>query len=113
MSNIAQDYSFGGWLRTIRLSKGFTLRKAAQEMGMNAGNLSRLERSELNPPKSAYQIELICDALGCGDEVKFLKSLAFQFHLAVLTKEFNGDADENSKNRRQRGKQATFQVLYK
>lgn len=88
MSDITADYSFGGFLRRMRLRQELTLREAAKKLGMDAGNLSKLERSELDPPRSAKRIEQICRKLGIEDGTGLLKSLAFQHHLGILKSEF-------------------------
>src|SRR5690242_13068111 len=67
MSDIFRDYSFGGWIRHTRLEKRITLRDAAKAMGMHPGNLSKLERSELPPPKSATKVDEICNAIESPD----------------------------------------------
>jgi transcriptional regulator with XRE-family HTH domain len=92
VSDIFRDYSFGGWLSNFRMEQGITLREMAIKLGMDAGNLSKLERSELPPPKKAKRIVEICVALGKPDAVELLKSIAFQHHLSMLQKEFYGEA---------------------
>jgi transcriptional regulator with XRE-family HTH domain len=90
MSDITRDYSFGGWVRYLRVEKGLTLRAAADKLGMDPGNLSKLERSELAPPCTAHAVKRICKKLGLSeDNFVFLKSLAFQHHLSVLKTEFS------------------------
>jgi transcriptional regulator with XRE-family HTH domain len=84
---MTRDYSFGGWIRHLRIQNKITLREAAKLAGMDAGNLSKLERSELPPPKTASKVLELCYALNIV-ETDFLKSLAFQHHLAELRKEF-------------------------
>lgn len=88
MSDITRDYSFGGWLRHLRVERGITLRKASILLKMDVGNLSKLERSELAPPRSSKRIEKICKRLGIQDAFDLLRSVAFQHHLAILKEEF-------------------------
>ena len=88
MSDINRDYSFGGWLRQLRVEKNLTLREASARTGMDVGNLSKLERSELAPPRSVRRIRSICKSLGITKMSPLLESLAFQHHLALLSKEF-------------------------
>lgn len=89
MSDIFRDYSFGGWVRHMRTENGITLREACRRLGESgAANLSKLERSELPPPKKASKVDEICKAIGKPESSGFLKSLAFQHHLAELRKEF-------------------------
>ena len=90
MSDIFGDYSFGGWLRHIRVESRITLRELGRRTGdIGASNLSKLERSELTPPRKAKKIDELCAALGKPERAEFLKSLAFQHHLSDLIKEFN------------------------
>lgn len=90
MSDIFRDYSFGGWIRHIRTNNQITLRDAAKAMNTSPGNLSKLERSELPPPRKAKRVKEIVEAIGRNpDSVDLLLSLAFQHHLTELSKEFN------------------------
>lgn len=88
MSDIVRDYSFGGWLRHRRLEIGMTLRISAKHCRMDAGNYSKLERSELDPPRNAKKIQQMCNRLGMIEMVPLLLSLAFQHHLSILRNEF-------------------------
>lgn len=88
MSDIFRDYSFGGWISHERLEKGITLREMAKRLNCDPGNLSKLERGELPPPKKAGKIEEICKALDNPDLAELLKSIAFQHHLSALQEEF-------------------------
>ncbi len=89
MSDITRDYSFGGWLRHLRIKQGHTLRSAAERLEMDPGNLSKLERSELDPPKSAKRIKEICKSLGFSQSTEMLLGIALQHHLSALKAEFN------------------------
>lgn len=89
MSDITRDYSFGGWLKHLRHKKGLSLAAAANSIGMNNGNLSKLERSELAPPTRARAIEKILEGLDALDHLDLLKSIAFQHHLSKLKQEFD------------------------
>jgi transcriptional regulator with XRE-family HTH domain len=42
---------FGPWLKIRRIEAGYTLRAFALETGVDAGNLSKYERSVLPPPQ--------------------------------------------------------------
>jgi len=89
MSDIFRDYSFGGWLRNLRCEKELTLRKAAQRLKCDVGNLSKLERSELDPPRSAKRVLEICKAYGLNETAQeILMSTAYQHHLGKLKQEF-------------------------
>lgn len=94
MSDIFRDYSFGGWMNHFRIEKGLTLRQAAELMGLDAGNLSRLERSEFDPPKSREQIRKWLSALDKVESLNFLCSLAFQHHVSKLRTKFEEASDE-------------------
>ncbi len=90
MSDITRDYSFGGWLRYSRLEKEITLRQAAEKIGMDPGNLSKLERSELDPPSCMKDVEKICLPLGLdGSRYTLLLSLAYQHHVSKLKMRFS------------------------
>jgi transcriptional regulator with XRE-family HTH domain len=88
MSDIFRDYSFGGWVHQLRIEQGYTLREFAKKLNMDAGNLSKLERSELKPPRKAEKIKEICVALDNLEAYELLKSIAFQHHLSELMQEF-------------------------
>jgi transcriptional regulator with XRE-family HTH domain len=89
MSDITQDYSFGGWLRRFRIQKSFTMREAAEVIGIDVGNLSRIENSQAAPPKSSAKIIRICRDLGIEEErAEILISAAYNFHLGALQERF-------------------------
>ena len=89
MSDITRDWSFGGTLRNIRVKHELTLRAAAQKIGMDVGNLCKLEQSELSPPRSAKRVEEIVLGIGgLSSEVEFMKHLAYQHHVGALREEF-------------------------
>ena len=90
MSDIFRDYSFGEWISHKRLEKGMKLRDFAKKLGMNAGNVSRMERDKTAPPRKYQKIDEICEALGSPDMAPLLKSIAFQHHLSKLQEEFSG-----------------------
>ena len=90
MSDIFRDWSFGGYLRDKRVEKKLTLREAAIKLDMDAGNLSKIERSELNPPKTSSQIKRIVERLGLDSfDENFLNGASFNFWLGQLKKEFH------------------------
>lgn len=91
MSDIFRDTTFGGFFREFRVRHGFTLRSAAERMKSNAGNLSKMERSILNPPASAIEVRALCKRLKFSeDETAFLITMAFSFHSATLKERFWG-----------------------
>lgn len=90
MSDITRDYSFGGWLKSIRIRREMTLRQAAKHHGVDCGNWSKMERGVLDPPKSERKIRLLAFGLGATDvETDILVSTAFQHHLANLKRDFS------------------------
>lgn len=89
MSDITRDYSFGGWLRHFRLEREMTLREAAELLDSDAGNLCKLEKSELDPPKSLQKIATMMALIGKAESTEFMASLAYQHHLAKLKQEFH------------------------
>jgi hypothetical protein len=91
MSDITRDYSFGGWLRNFRIEKEIGLREYAEQIEMQPGNLSKLERSELDPPCSFKSVERLVKPLK-PESVEFMASLAFSFHVGKLKQKFKGDS---------------------
>lgn len=57
------DWSFGGWLRRLRVKSGKTLRTRVTELKMDAGNYSKLERGLLAPPGSKKDVERLLRGL--------------------------------------------------
>lgn len=88
MSDIFRDYSFGGWLRHWRMEAGLTLRDVATVLNTDAANISKMERNELPPPRSALRVHDICKAYQKTDGIELLKSMALQHHIAILKAEF-------------------------
>ena len=56
--------TFGAYLRQKRLEKGFGLRSFARRIGMDASNLSNIERGKIKPPRGEYLLSIIAEALG-------------------------------------------------
>lgn len=56
--------TYGGMAKKRRLELGWSLRRAAKEMGMYSGNLSNVERGLWKPPKSPNVILRVSQALG-------------------------------------------------
>lgn len=89
MSDIFKDWSFGGQLRDKRIKEGYTLREYAKLIGSDPGNLSKLERSELDPPTSRENFEAVVKPLDLEfSEAAFMMSACFNFHLAKLRARF-------------------------
>ena len=90
MSDIFKDWSFGGQLRAKRNQQAFTLRAYADLIGSDPGNLSKLERSELDPPTSRENFEAVVKPLDLDfSEAAFMMSACFNFHLAKLRARFD------------------------
>ncbi len=61
----------GNVIRELRKSKGLTLEALAYEAGMTGGNISRIERGEIDPPIGS--LLKLCTALNvAASEVFFL-----------------------------------------
>ena len=56
--------TFGSCLKSLRLGRNLGLREFARLVGMDVGNLSRIERSIAPPPRSLDQLRRIAEALG-------------------------------------------------
>ncbi|MBE3042282.1 helix-turn-helix transcriptional regulator [Candidatus Bathyarchaeota archaeon] len=55
---------FGEYFKKKRIEKGFTLREFCRKYDFDPGNLSKLERGMLPPPKSKEKLEEYASALG-------------------------------------------------
>lgn len=100
MSDIFRDYSFGGWLRSFRIKREWTLRTVSKKVGMDAGNYSKLETSRLPPPRSRKKLLALVAPLELVDtEIEMLLSSAFNYHLGQLRRAW----DEPEPNRAGRG----------
>lgn len=65
----------GNVIRELRKSKGLTLEALAYEAGMTGGNISRIERGEIDPPVGS--LLKLCTALNiAASEVFFLMESA-------------------------------------
>jgi transcriptional regulator with XRE-family HTH domain len=49
--------SFGRFFKNLRIKRGLTLRSFCQEHGLDPGNVSKLERGLIPPPKSREVLE--------------------------------------------------------
>ena len=61
--NIMPNNEFGDYVRERRAALRLTLRTFAQNAGLDAGNLSRLERGRAEPPESQVVLDRIAEAL--------------------------------------------------
>lgn len=59
---------FGGFFKELRINKGLTLRSFCQMYGLDAGNLSKVERGINAPPKSRELLEKYAEYLGIAKE---------------------------------------------
>jgi transcriptional regulator with XRE-family HTH domain len=55
--------TFGQYLRKLRIARGFGLRAFSRQLGMDAANLSNIERGKVRPPRSPEILEAIAEAL--------------------------------------------------
>lgn len=89
MSDITKDYSFGGWLKHLRIERQITLRTMAEKIGIDAGNYSKIERSVLNPPeKRSMVIKLLKPLQLSESQVEFLCGLALESKLTRAREDF-------------------------
>lgn len=77
--------AFGEYLKKLRLDKDFGLRDFARRIGMDVGNLSRIERSKVSPPRSLEILGRMREALG------LLESSAEWTKLCELSREDQPD----------------------
>lgn len=80
--------TFGEIFRSARLEKKMTLRAAAKALKMDAGNLSKLERGLLPPPRKDWEIQRMFFAIGARGHADFAIDMAFSFHQGALQREF-------------------------
>ena len=59
--------TFGACLKKLRLDRDLGLRDFAKRIGMDVGNLSRIERSKVSPPRSTEVLRRIADVLGVSE----------------------------------------------
>lgn len=55
---------FGEFFKEKRIEKGFTLREFCRKFGLNAGNVSKMERGLLKPPDPNGKLEKYASYLG-------------------------------------------------
>lgn len=56
--------AFGKFFKELRIKRGLTLRELCLANGFDPGNLSKIERGLLFPPKSADKLAVYAKALG-------------------------------------------------
>ncbi len=54
---------FGSFFKNMRIKRGLTLRSFCQEHGLDPGNISKLERGLMPPPKSRDTLERYAEYL--------------------------------------------------
>ncbi len=59
---------FGEFFKEKRINKGMTLREFCFKYNLDPGNISKLERGLLNPPKSKEKLEKLAFYLGIRKE---------------------------------------------
>jgi transcriptional regulator with XRE-family HTH domain len=55
---------FGNYFKGLRIKRRLTLRQFCEKFGLDAGNISKLERGLLPPPQSREKLEQYAQALG-------------------------------------------------
>jgi len=60
----AERISFGEFLKTRRIATGKTLREFCREHALDPGNMSRMERGLLPPPRDREKLEAYAGYLG-------------------------------------------------
>lgn len=89
MSDIARDYSFGGWLRSYRLEKKIGLREMSRAINKDPSHYRKIEKSELDPPSTRADLEALCAPLALeSNQFEFLLSLSFQHKIGKLKAKF-------------------------
>lgn len=72
--------AFGEYFKSLRLKKGFSLRRFCEVNGFDAGNISRLERGVFLPPESEEKLREYARALGlkagCDEWIEFFDRAA-------------------------------------
>ena len=59
-----QNGSFGAFVKRKRIGNGVTLRQFCRQHGYDAGNMSKIERGLLPPPRKREELERHAKALG-------------------------------------------------
>lgn len=70
---------FGGYVRSKRLEKGFSLREFCRRLEEDASNWSKIERETMAPPQDTGKLRKIAGVFGIeegGDEWKRLVDMA-------------------------------------
>ncbi len=88
-------HSFGTQLKRLRIERGLTLREFARILDKDVGNLSKLERGLLPPPKDESIIRSYVKALGLDEESDRAKELIVlaSVEAGQIPKEVLGDAE--------------------
>jgi len=61
---MASRLTFGEFFKTKRIERRHTLRDFCKLYGLDAGNISKIERGLLPPPESKEKLEQYCEHLG-------------------------------------------------
>ena len=88
-------HSFGTQLKRLRIERGLTLREFARILDKDVGNLSKLERGLLSPPKDESIVRSYLDALGLEQDSEQAKELIVLASVGAgqIPKEVLGDAE--------------------
>lgn len=85
MATLKTVTSFGEHLRTLRETKGLTLKSVSESIGMDASLLAKIERNERQPTKQI--IKLISDFFQCDEKELLNNFLSDQIAYKILDEE--------------------------
>lgn len=86
---------FGNYLKDLRLKHGFGLRAFSVALRMDAGNLSRIERSKSRPPREDVFFEDVANVLGLDvndPQIVQMRDLAMNERFEEVSPEIGGYA---------------------
>lgn len=90
-----QPKTFGEFFKESRMKRGLTLRKFCQESGLDAGNVSKLERGILPAPKDSQKLETLATILGLkknSAEMKLFRDLAALSNQTLIQETITNEA---------------------
>ncbi len=85
---------FGERLKELRLERRITLRKFSQMVGIDPGNVSRIERGKINPPQELEKLEQIALILGLIEDTDEYDDFISLAHLSAGKLPQNAISDE-------------------
>lgn len=97
---IDETATFGALIHQARLERGWSLREAADHIGVDPIKLGKIETFEHSPPSTGPKVDAICRGLGIeGEDVEHLKILALRHHLKLLRDKFITRPNKRNKKR--------------